>query len=182
MRPIAAKMLTVSCWTSGHAPVGGLGRLGLGISTIAGSKLRDLRLGAFFECPDLHDANGDGLADCHDPEAATRFNGGLSAAIEHRLPLGTGRAPVWTNTASLFLSLFPLPYDDADQLFLRAQWRTELSVQLIRALRLKTYGDLFLYQGRDLVGGQTPGVSAILGLELSWSGAWRALLPPSIRP
>ena len=124
--------------------------------------------------------DADGRSDCLQPTAAARFNGGLTAGIEHRLPLGEGRAPVWTNTASFLLSLFPLPYDDPDQLFLRAQWRTELAVRLVADLQLKAYADLFFYQGRDIVGGQRPGLSSLFGLELGWSGAWRQPLIPQV--
>ena len=112
-------------------------RFDLGVSTLPQSGLRDLRVGAFVELDLAADVGVDPV-------------GGLAAQVNHRHTV-VERKVYWTNTAQLLLYLLPLPYDDAERLLLRLEWRTALTVQLQEGLALDVHADLFAFQGRDLV-------------------------------
>ncbi len=92
---------------------------------------------------------------------------GMSLEIQQEL----ARTPVrWANTFKLD-GWFPTDFDTDEDLLITANLRTELGVSLLRNLAFKTYADLLGYRGK-VEATETPGLSAIFGIELAFTGAF----------
>ena len=100
-------------------------------------------------------------------------SGALEAGISLDIAQEVAKGPLkWANTLVLS-GWFPHRDDTDEDLLISANFRSELGVVLLGHLHLKVYADLLAYRGK-VDATSDPGLSTIVGVELAYSGMFKA--------